>query len=73
MDFSLSPEQVSFRNSIVEFARKELNHDIMENDEKHKNPQDDLSSIYWPDRQECNAYQQYGQKDDFQTLSRGRV
>lgn len=33
MDFSWNEEQVAFRTSVVEFARKELNQDLIERDE----------------------------------------
>lgn len=38
MDFSLSQEQLTFRDSVIEFAKKELNKDVMENDEKSNFP-----------------------------------
>jgi len=32
MDFSFSDEQTALRDSIVKFARAELNHDVVERD-----------------------------------------
>ena len=34
MDFSWSAEQVALKRSIIEFSKKELNHNIIERDKK---------------------------------------
>ena len=40
MDFNLSSEQKLLRDSIVKFARGELNHDVIERDRTHSFPRD---------------------------------
>jgi len=48
MDFSLSDEQVALRDSIIKFAQRELNKDIIDKDRKSEFP--------WESWQKCTEF-----------------